>query len=91
MPTKTITLEQDARDKMRLAKRGGESFPELVRRSVLVDPPLTGASLKEFFRNGRSGVSAMWIAATGLAHGMSVVTNNVEEFERVTGLSVITY
>lgn len=61
MPTKTITLELDAYEKLRLAKRGGESFTEVVRRAVLVDPPLTGASLREFFRNGGSGVSEKYL------------------------------
>ena len=37
------------------------------------------------------GTNDMWIAATALAHGMSLVTNNQEEFERVPGLVVITY
>ncbi len=37
------------------------------------------------------GTNDMWIAASALAHGMSVVTNNQEEFERVPGLVVITY
>lgn len=37
------------------------------------------------------GANDLWIAATALAHGMSVVTNNKEEFERVPGLDVITY
>ncbi len=35
MPTKTITLELDAYEKLRLAKRAGESFTEVVRRAVL--------------------------------------------------------
>ena len=37
------------------------------------------------------GTNDLWIAATALAHGMSVVTNNQEEFERVPGLVVINY
>ena len=37
------------------------------------------------------GANDMWIAATALAHDMSVVTNNKTEFERVPGLGVITY
>jgi tRNA(fMet)-specific endonuclease VapC len=37
------------------------------------------------------GTNDLWIAATALAHGMSLVTNNQEEFERVPGLVVITY
>ncbi|MDQ3080998.1 MAG: type II toxin-antitoxin system VapC family toxin, partial [Gemmatimonadota bacterium] len=29
-----------------------------------------------------------WIAASALAHGLTVVTGNVREFDRVPGLSV---
>ncbi len=37
------------------------------------------------------GTNDMWIAATALVHGMGVVTNNVEEFNRVPGLTVVAY
>ena len=37
------------------------------------------------------GANDLWIAATALAHGMSVVTNNKDEFERVPGLVVLAY
>jgi len=35
------------------------------------------------------GVHDLWIAATGLAHGMPVATVNVRHFERVPGLEVL--
>ncbi|MCB1095524.1 MAG: hypothetical protein KDN22_08075 [Verrucomicrobiae bacterium] len=35
------------------------------------------------------GTHDSWIAATGIAHGHAVVTANVDEFRRVSGLSVI--
>lgn len=63
MATKTISLEIDAYEKLRLAKRGGESFTEVVRRAVWVDAPLTGASLRDYFRRGGSGVSAKYLDA----------------------------
>lgn len=63
MATKTITLELDAYEKLRLAKRAGESFTEVVRRAVWVDAPLTGAGLREHFRNGGSGVSGKYLDA----------------------------
>jgi Putative antitoxin len=63
MPTKTITLELDAYEKLRLAKRGGESFTEVVRRAVLVDSPLTGAALRDYFRSGGSGVCEKYLDA----------------------------
>ena len=37
------------------------------------------------------GTNDLWIAATALAHGMSVVTHNQEAFERVPGLVVSHY
>ena len=37
------------------------------------------------------GANDMWIAATALVHGMGVVTNNVDEFSRVLGLTVVPY
>jgi tRNA(fMet)-specific endonuclease VapC len=37
------------------------------------------------------GGNDLWIAATALAHGMAVVTNNTEEFARVPGLAVLSY
>jgi hypothetical protein len=61
MATKTISLELDAYEKLRQAKRGGESFTEVVRRGVWVDAPATGESLRSYFRNGGSGVSAKYL------------------------------
>jgi hypothetical protein len=61
MPTKTITLEQDAYTKLRRAKRGGESFTEVVRRAVWVDTPATGEELRNYFRAGGSGISAKYL------------------------------
>jgi tRNA(fMet)-specific endonuclease VapC len=37
------------------------------------------------------GSNDLWIAATGLAHQLGVVTNNVKEFRRVPGLVVETF
>jgi predicted nucleic acid-binding protein len=37
------------------------------------------------------GSNDLWIAATGLAHGMPVVTRNERHYRRVPGLSVCTY
>ena len=37
------------------------------------------------------GANDMWIAATALAHGFDVVTNNQDEFSRVTGLVTVTF
>jgi tRNA(fMet)-specific endonuclease VapC len=35
------------------------------------------------------GAHDLWIAATALAHGMSIATDNVRHFERVPGLTVV--
>jgi len=36
------------------------------------------------------GAHDLWIAATGLAHGLGVATRNTSDFERVAGLRVVT-
>lgn len=57
LPTKTITLELDAYEKLRIAKRGGESFTEVIRRAVIPDTAPTGNALREFYRRGGGKVS----------------------------------
>jgi tRNA(fMet)-specific endonuclease VapC len=37
------------------------------------------------------GANDLWIAAAGLAYGIPVVSRNARHFERVPGLSVVTY
>lgn len=61
MATKTISLELDAYEKLRSAKKRGESFTEVVRRAVLEDAPLTGAGLREYLWDGGSGVSEEYL------------------------------
>jgi hypothetical protein len=57
MATKTITLELDAYEKLRVSKRPGESFTDVVRRAQFDEPASTGASLLEYLRKGGSAVS----------------------------------
>lgn len=57
VPTKTITLEIDAYEKLRAAKRGGESFTEVVRRAVIPASAPTGKTLREHYRGGGGLVS----------------------------------
>jgi predicted nucleic acid-binding protein len=37
------------------------------------------------------GANDLWIAATGLAYRLPIVTRNVEHYRRVPNLRVITY
>ncbi len=61
MATKTITLELDAYEKLRSAKKAGESFTEVVRRAVFADAPPTGESLLAYLAAGGSGVSDRYL------------------------------
>jgi hypothetical protein len=57
MATKTITLEIDAYERLRAAKKAGESFSEVVRRASFVDTPLTGERLLAHLRAGGTAIS----------------------------------
>ncbi len=61
MATKTITLELDAYERLRAAKKSGESFSEVVRRAEFAESPLTGESLRAYYRSGGSGVSESYL------------------------------
>ncbi len=63
MPTKTITLELDAYEKLRTAKKAGESFSEVVRRAEFADAPQTGENIRNHLRSGGSGVSERYLDA----------------------------
>lgn len=63
MPNKTITLEIDAYEKLRAAKRGGESFTAVVRRAVIPDAASTGKTLREHYLSGGGKVSDEYLDA----------------------------
>jgi len=67
MAIKTISLELDAYEKLRSAKRPGESFSAVVRRMSFLDSPPTGADLLAYLRSGGSGVSASYLDAVEAA------------------------
>ncbi len=67
MATKTITLKLDAYEKLRLAKRPGESFTEVVRRARFDESAPTGAMLRRYYREGGSGVSEEYLDAVEAA------------------------
>lgn len=51
-----------------------------------------GRAYRHLRDNGQLiGANDLWIAATALAHGMPVVTRNVEHYRRVPGLEVVSY
>jgi predicted CopG family antitoxin len=53
MPTKTITLELDAYEKLAAPKRGRESFSSVVRRCILPSAPRDGAAVVAVLRERR--------------------------------------
>ncbi len=76
MAAKTITLELDTYEKLRLAKRGGESFTEVVRRAVLVDEPLTGTVVRAFYASGESGISDKYLDSSEAAAENDPIPDN---------------
>ena len=61
--TKTITLEIDAYEKLRAAKKPGESFSEVIRRATFAEAPLIAGDLLAYIRSGGSGVSETYLDA----------------------------
>lgn len=51
MATKTISLELDAYEKLRAAKRGRESFSSVVRRAVIPGASRSGAEVIAYLKS----------------------------------------
>ncbi|HEY6565042.1 MAG TPA: antitoxin VapB family protein [Pirellulaceae bacterium] len=51
MATKTITLELDAYEKLRAAKRGRESFSSVVRRAVIPGKAQSGTEIIAYLKS----------------------------------------
>ena len=51
MAIKTISLELDAYEKLRAAKRGGESFSSVVRRAVIPGSVRSGLEVLDYFKS----------------------------------------
>jgi predicted CopG family antitoxin len=55
MPSKTISLEVDAYNRLRATRRAGESFSAVVRRITLPVPKATAADLLKKMKVGAFG------------------------------------
>jgi len=73
MAIKTISLELDAYEKLKAAKRAGESFSQVVRRARFGNEPLTGSELRKRLREGGAGVSAGYLASVEEAAGIDSI------------------
>jgi predicted CopG family antitoxin len=62
MPSKTISLEIDAYERLKATRIRGESFSAVVRRITLPSPKATAADLLADFKSGRFGRKIKWAA-----------------------------
>lgn len=62
MPSKTISLEVDAYNRLKATRRPGESFSEVVRRITLPPAKATGADLLAEVKGGKFGRGVNWTA-----------------------------
>ena len=76
MGTKTITLELDAYEKLETARKEGETFSELVRRTSFAGPVVTGEQLRTYLRAGGSGVDEAYLDAVEKAAGHDPAPDN---------------
>jgi predicted CopG family antitoxin len=69
MPSKTISLEVDAYDRLKATRRSGESFSAVVRRITLPPAKATAADLLRDVRNGTFGRGLDWNAVKSAVAG----------------------
>lgn len=62
MPSKTISLEVDAYNRLKATRRAGESFSEVVRRITLPPAKATAADLLAEVKAGTFGRGVNWTA-----------------------------
>jgi len=69
MPSKTISLEVDAYNRLKSTRRVGESFSEVVRRITLPSAKATGAELLAEMKAGTFGKGVNWTAVESAVAG----------------------
>lgn len=69
MPSKTISLEVDAYNRLKATRRAGESFSEVVRRITLPPAKATAADLLADLKTGKFGKGVNWAAVKHAAAG----------------------
>jgi len=62
MPSKTISLEVDAYERLKATRVRGESFSAVVRRITLPRPKATAADLLADVKSGQFGKGIEWTA-----------------------------
>ncbi len=62
MPSKTISLEVDAYNRLKSSRRTGESFSAVVRRITLLPAKATAADLLSDVKAGTFGKGVNWTA-----------------------------
>jgi len=76
MAMKTITLQLDAYEKLRSAKKAGESFSAVLRRASFGALPLTGKALQAYLQSGGSGVPDTYLDSVDEAAKRDTLTDD---------------
>jgi predicted CopG family antitoxin len=69
MPSKTISLEVDAYNRLKATRRSGESFSAVVRRITLPPAKATATDLLREVKNGTFGKGLDWGAVKDAVTG----------------------